>query len=167
MQSLDVAGKVLFTVHLHRHVFYSCNILSDIWIEVHFTNYWLYRVFMQLDPVWLFFIIANSASFVTCCMSLTQQTFCVSALYMFLALYFFSFYSLEALTADEWPTRLYTEPGLLYSRQKTQKKKQTSGFFCWPCIRLRSYSIWCAICAIWMLLVYLCSQHAPRDKLLA
>lgn len=93
-------------------------------------------------------IIAISASFVTCCMLLTLLTFCVSALYMFSALYYcfllvflFCFFLLviflEALFEESSPrdraTDLCTEPEImspnsgrtfvLFIEKKNKKKR--------------------------------------------
>lgn len=57
----------------------------------------------------------------------------------------------ERLTQILFPASV----GLLYSTEKNygqikkqgrEKKKENPGLFWWSCIRLRYYSIWCAIC---------------------
>lgn len=111
-------------------------------------------------------IIAISASFVTCCMSINTADFLCQCIVHVLGIIFCSFclFCLEALS-DEFDraTGLCTEPeivsptlgGLLYSlwgkkqlrtNEEEEKKRETLGLFWWSRIRLHYYSIWCAIC---------------------
>lgn len=138
---------------------------------------------LQLVLEGFFLIIAISASFVTCCMSINTADFlcqCIVRVLGIMFLFFvllFVFSSLKALS-DEfcWLTDLCTEPeivsqtpgGLLYSLWKNinrrRKKRENPGLFWWSCIRLRYYSIWCAICDSWMFFVYLCSPRPARGE---
>lgn len=151
-----------------------------------------YDVFMQLLLVLVFFYdYCNSSKFSYLLhVLLTQLTFCVSALYMFLGIMSLFFLFLEGVVwpSDRASVRVQSCRscpqllfGLLYSVEKGLStswggeeeergggggRRRSVGLYRWSCIRLHYYSIWCAICDSWMFPVYLCSlRPTPTQRI--
>lgn len=113
-------------------------------------------------------IIAISASFVTCCMSINTADFLCQCIVHVLGIMLLFFW----ISCPDWQVcvqnrRLCPPPNLgrlLYSLWKNEqedeegKKEKIQDYFGGLVLDCSYYSIWCAICDRWMFLVYLCSD---------
>lgn len=194
-------------VPLHLHVYKnrkkkSRGITGFYWMqflrfnrEVHLTaDKWTVQSIYAIITGFRFFflmIIAISATFVTCHMSINTADFLcqcivhVLGIILFFCLFFKFLFGLcffwrrclisfpdrqVCVQSRRLCPQLWVDFCTLYGEKKLRrggrrrKKKRNPGLFWWSCIRLHYYSIWCAICDSWMFLVYLCSLHPTREK---